>query len=50
MSEIEQLNTTTKRPSSSVNDEQLRKERNELQEENRRLVQMLKDSKKWDVL
>lgn len=29
--------------------EQVRKERNELQEENRRLVQMLKDNRKWDL-
>lgn len=32
-----------------LNIENIRKERNELQEENRRLVGMLKDSKKWDV-
>ncbi|CAD8184449.1 unnamed protein product [Paramecium octaurelia] len=29
--------------------DQLRKERNDLQEENRRLVTLLKDNKKWDV-
>ena len=39
------------RPGSSnnLNVEQRRKERNELQEENRRLVEMLKDGKKWDI-
>jgi hypothetical protein len=29
--------------------DQLRKERNEMQEENRRLVQLLKDNRKWDI-
>lgn len=29
--------------------DQMRKERNELQEENRRLVTLLKDNRKWDV-
>ena len=39
----------SKNMSSNQDTELIRKERNELQEENRRLVQMLKDSKKWDT-
>ncbi|KRX05294.1 P-loop containing nucleoside triphosphate hydrolase [Pseudocohnilembus persalinus] len=35
--------------SSTANAEQLRRERNDLQEENRRLINMLKDNKKWDI-
>lgn len=39
-----------RRPGSGMaNVEQLRKERNDLQEENRRLINMLKDNKKWDI-
>lgn len=45
LSELKEHQAT--RPQSGST-EQLRQERNELQEENRRLVQMLKDSKKWD--
>ena len=33
----------------SVEVEQVRKERNELQEENKNLVNLLKDNKKWDI-
>jgi predicted transcriptional regulator len=53
MNEIEMLKGKQdylKRPGTAeLNVESLRKERNELQEENRRLVAMLKDNKKWDV-
>lgn len=52
MNELGKLNLENKqRPNSrSYEFESVRKERNDLQEENKKLVQFLKDSKKWDTL
>ncbi|EGR27555.1 kinesin-like protein, putative [Ichthyophthirius multifiliis] len=50
INEIEYIKSSNVRPgSSSQNNEILRRERNDLFEENKRLVNMLKDNKKWDI-
>ncbi|EAS00321.3 kinesin motor catalytic domain protein (macronuclear) [Tetrahymena thermophila SB210] len=50
LNEIEYMKSTNVRPgSSSQNIEILRKERNDLYEENKKLIAMLKDNRKWDA-
>ncbi|CAD8069428.1 unnamed protein product [Paramecium primaurelia] len=49
ISEIQLLKQSQVSDNNNNNDSSLRRERNDLQEENRRLVQLLKDSNKWDL-
>jgi hypothetical protein len=52
MSEINRLkagNNSREQSRGDGGDQQMRRERNDLQEENRRLISLLKDNKKWDI-